>query len=88
MIVRSQEAPAKPKKLSFREQQEWDGIEAAITAAEEAVTAREADVATASTSGNHVALAAACKALEEAQSAVEKLYLRWQELEAKRSGTG
>ena len=79
-------AAAKPKKLSFHEQREWEGIEAAITVAEEAVTAREAEVTAAST-GNHVALAAACKALEEAHAAVEKLYARWQELEAKRSGT-
>ncbi len=76
----------KPKKLSFHEQKEFDGIETAITAAEEAVTARETEVAAASTSGNHVSLATACKALEEAQSTVEKLYTRWQELEAKRSG--
>jgi ATP-binding cassette subfamily F protein uup len=31
-----------------------------------------------------VALADACRALEEAQRAVELLYGRWQELEAKR----
>ncbi|HEY1188299.1 MAG TPA: ABC-F family ATP-binding cassette domain-containing protein [Gemmata sp.] len=79
-------APAKPKKLSFKEQQEFDGIEAAILAAEEAVAKREAEVNTAS-AGNHLALTAACKALEEAQAAVEKLFTRWQELEAKRSGT-
>jgi ATP-binding cassette subfamily F protein uup len=80
-------APApKPKKLSFHEQKEWDGIEAAISAAEAVVTTREAEVATASISGNHVALATACKALEEAQTMVEKLYARWQELEAKRGG--
>ena len=76
---------AKPKKLSFREQKELEGIEAAITVAEEAVAAREADVAAASTGGNHVALAAACQALEAAQAAVEGLYARWQELEAKRA---
>jgi ATP-binding cassette subfamily F protein uup len=78
---------AKPKKLSFREQKELDGIEAAITAAEEVVTLREADVAAASTGANHVALAAACEALEGAQGVVEKLYARWQELDAKRSGS-
>lgn len=77
----------KPKKLSFHEQKEWDGIEAAITAAEETVATRETEVAAASTGGNHVALTAACKALEEAQAAVEKLYARWQELETKRTGT-
>jgi ATP-binding cassette subfamily F protein uup len=76
----------KPKKLSFHEQKEWEGIEAAITAAEETLSARERDVETASTSGDHVALTGACKALEEAQAAVEKLYARWQELEAKRGG--
>jgi ABC transport system ATP-binding/permease protein len=76
----------KPKKLSFREQQEWEGIEAAILAAEEAAAACEAEVTRAS-AGDHVALAAACRALEEAQASVEKLYDRWQELEAKRSGT-
>jgi ATP-binding cassette subfamily F protein uup len=76
--------PAPPrKKLSFREQQEWDGIEAAITAAEEAVSERQAAVERAATAG-HAALAAACRDLEAAQHAVERLYARWQELEAKR----
>ncbi|HEX5271757.1 MAG TPA: ABC-F family ATP-binding cassette domain-containing protein [Gemmataceae bacterium] len=77
-------APApKPRKLSFREQQEWDGMEAAILAAEEAVAAREADVDAASAAG-HVVLAEACRALEVAQRKVEQLYARWQELEARR----
>ncbi len=79
-------AASKPKKLSFREQKEWEGIEAAVTSAEETLSARERDVETTSTGGDHVALTGACKALEEAQAAVEKLYARWQELEAKRGG--
>ncbi len=77
---------AKPKKLSFKEQQEWEGIETAILAAEEVVAVREAEVNSATT-GNHQALTVACKSLEEAQAAVEKLYTRWQELESKRSET-
>jgi ATP-binding cassette subfamily F protein uup len=77
-------APAPPKKkLSFREQQEWDGMEAAITAAEAAAAARQAAVERAATTG-HAALAAACRELEESQREVERLYARWQELEAKR----
>jgi len=80
-------AAAKPKKLSFREQQEWDGMEAAILTAEELVATREAEVQNAA-SGDHTVLAAACRALEEAQAAVEKLYARWSELETKRSGSG
>ncbi len=87
-------APAKPaaprprpaartRKLSYREQQEWDGMEAAITAAEHAVAERQAEVERAATAG-HATLADACRALEEAQRAVDRLYERWQELEAKR----
>jgi ATP-binding cassette subfamily F protein uup len=78
-------APATPmpRKLSYREQQEWEGMEAAILAAEEAVHARTAEVERAATS-SHVALADACLALEDAQRTVERLYARWQELESKR----
>ena len=60
-------------------------MEAAILAAEEAVAARQAEVERAATAG-HVALADACRALEEAQRAVERLYARWQELEGKAGG--
>ncbi len=73
----------KPKKLSYREQQEWEQMEAAIHAAEDVVTQCHAEVERASTAG-HVALTDACRALEESQRAVERLYARWQELEAKR----
>jgi ATP-binding cassette subfamily F protein uup len=77
---------AKAKKLSFREQQEWDGMEAAILAAEGLVADRQAAVAEVAGAG-HVALADACRALEDAQRAVERLYARWQELEGKRGPT-
>jgi ATP-binding cassette subfamily F protein uup len=78
--------PARPKsrKLNYREQQELEGMEAAILAAEEAVGKCEAEVERNATAG-HVALAEACRALEEAQQTVERLYNRWQELEARRS---
>lgn len=58
-------------------------MEAAINAAEQAVADRQAEVERAATAG-HAALAEACRALDEAQRAVERLYGRWQELEAKR----
>jgi ATP-binding cassette subfamily F protein uup len=54
-----------------------------INAAEQAVADRQAEVDRAATAG-HAALAGACRALDEAQRAVEQLYGRWQELEAKR----
>ncbi len=78
--------PARPPKLSYREQQELDQMESAILAAEEEVSNREAEVERSATAG-HVALAEACRALEEAQRTVERLYTRWQELEARRNPT-
>ncbi len=60
-------------------------MEAAILAAEEAVTQREAEVERAAMA-DHTLLAEACRALEEAQKAVERLYARWQELENRRGG--
>lgn len=72
-------------KLTYREQQELNGIEAAILAAETELTACQAEVERSASLG-HVALADACRALEEAQHAVERLHGRWQELEDKRGG--
>jgi ABC transport system ATP-binding/permease protein len=74
---------SKARKLSYREQQEWEGMESAILEAEEAVAVRQAEVDRTAPAG-HLALAEACRALEEAQRAVEQLYARWQELEARR----
>ena len=69
------------RKLTFREKQEWEGMEAAIGAAEAELANRQAAVERAATAG-HLALAEACQALEDAQRAVEQLYNRWQELES------
>ncbi|MGL6097918.1 MAG: ABC-F family ATP-binding cassette domain-containing protein [Fimbriiglobus sp.] len=74
---------AKVKKLNYRDQQEWDRMEATILAAEQTVEARQRDVEAAATARRDV-LTAACKSLESAQRAVEKLYARWQELDARR----
>jgi ATP-binding cassette subfamily F protein uup len=75
-------APPKPRKLSNREQQELDGMEAAILAAEQEVARREAAVAEAAAS--HSALSEACRAFAEAQQTVERLYARWHDLEERR----
>jgi ATP-binding cassette subfamily F protein uup len=76
-------APAKPRKLTWKEQQEWEGMEAAILAAEALVAERQAETERAAT-GSHAVLAEACRVLAEAQREVERLYARWQELEARR----
>src|SRR5262249_9453151 len=66
---------AKTKKLSFKEQQELDGIEAKILAAEEVVTAKQAAVERAA-NANHTALSNACNELHAAEREVEQLYAR------------
>jgi ATP-binding cassette subfamily F protein uup len=79
---RAAPAEARPRKLSYREQQELAQMEATILAAEQTLAERQAEVERAASAG-HVALADACRALEAAQQAVEGLYARWQELEAR-----
>ena len=60
-------------------------MEAAILVAEAALTNGHAEVEMAATAG-HAALTAACRAVEDAQRTVERLYARWAELEEKRGG--
>jgi ABC transport system ATP-binding/permease protein len=74
----------KPRRFSYRDQQEWEQIEDHILRAEGLVGECHIEVERAAAAG-HVALAEACRALQNAQQAVERLYARWQELDAKRS---
>ena len=79
------EARRKPKKLSFNEQKEYDGMEAAIAKAEGEVKACEAAVNDPAVATDHVELTKRCETLATAQRRVEQLYARWQELEDKRA---
>jgi ABC transport system ATP-binding/permease protein len=81
---RPKAAAPRPTKLSYRERLELDSIEAAILEAENAVAACQGEVEQSASKG-HIALADACRALEEAQHVVERLHTRWQELEDKRN---
>ncbi len=77
------ERTRKPGKLTFKEQRELEGIEPAILAAEErksAIEAALADPATYQRAGDTVA--ALRIELEQVSAEVERLYGRWQELEA------
>jgi ATP-binding cassette subfamily F protein uup len=78
------EAAGPRRKLSFKEQRELDSMETAIESAERAHATAEARVADPAVAADHVRMAAACAELERAQSAVQALYARWQELESKR----
>jgi ABC transport system ATP-binding/permease protein len=80
--------PRKPGKLSFKEQREFEGMEAAILSAEERKAELEAalsDPATYQRDGAGVARL--WDELEVAAAEVERLYARWQELEAIRGGS-
>jgi ATP-binding cassette subfamily F protein uup len=75
---------AAKKKLTYNEQREFDGMEAAIAVAEKKATELEAKLNDPKLLGDHAAYAKACDASAAAQTEVTRLYARWEELEAKR----
>lgn len=77
---------SKSKKLSFRDQQEYDTIEKQVLAAEAALEQCRAKTENPKIASNHVQLQEAYDALKTAEQEVERLYTRWAELEAKQQG--
>jgi len=71
------------RKLGYREQREWDDMEARILGAEEALEACRQAAADPRVAADHQALAARIAALSAAQAEVDRLYTRWAELEAR-----
>jgi ATP-binding cassette subfamily F protein uup len=78
-------APTQPqrKKLSYNDQREYDGIEAAIAKAEDAAAKADEHMNDPALQSNHVAFRKACDASAAAHVEVARLYARWEELEAK-----
>lgn len=76
-------APTQRKKLSYKDQREYDGIEAAIAAAEAVASKADEHMNDPSLQSNHVAFRKACDASAAAHTEVARLYARWEELEAK-----
>ncbi|MFT3683578.1 MAG: ABC-F family ATP-binding cassette domain-containing protein [Phycisphaerales bacterium] len=78
-------APAvKPKKLSFKEQQELAGMELAILEAESAVQKAAAQMGDPGVMADRKKFSDVCKAHAQAQEKAAQLYERWQELEARK----
>ena len=77
----------KPRKLSYKDQRELDGIEALVLESEALVAQFEADTKDPAVMADHVRLAAAFAKLDEAQREVQRLYNRWQQLESMRQKT-
>ena len=73
------------KKLSYLEAREFSTIEERVEAAEEVLQARREAVEDPEVATDAIRLQAALAALDEAQDAVDALYSRWAELEAKRA---
>jgi ABC transport system ATP-binding/permease protein len=75
--------PAGPRKLTFKEARELEGIEDAITAAEERVQKLEAELSDPAVFKDRGAeVAGLVAALDAARADVERLFARWQELDA------
>jgi ATP-binding cassette subfamily F protein uup len=78
------QAPQKStkKRLSFKEQREWDAMEATIHEAEATVERLSAESQASEVLKSPGKLRAVMASLHEAQEEVERLYARWSELEA------
>lgn len=79
----SDAADAKRRKFSYKEQREWDTMEANIMAAEEAAEKAQARTIDPKLQADHVKLTEAFEALGKAHEKVAAFYARWEELEGK-----
>jgi ATP-binding cassette subfamily F protein uup len=71
------------KKLSYKEQREWDAMESNIMEAEKALSLAQTNAQHPTISANSVKLQEAFRTVETAQASVDRLYARWAELESK-----
>ncbi|MBM4127884.1 MAG: ABC-F family ATP-binding cassette domain-containing protein [Nitrospira sp.] len=88
LIAKESASPAgssKRKGLSYKEQREWDQIEAKILEAEETVAAYQIAVNDPTIVSSAELLQERYAALHAAQADVERLYARWAELDQKRA---
>jgi len=76
---------SRAKRLGYLEQREWDGMERAILDAEMAVEACRRAAEDPAVASDPAALQDRYAALDIARTAVEHLYARWAELEAKQA---
>lgn len=84
--IRAPSARPKSKKLSFRDQQEYDTIEKCVLDAEAALEQCRVQTENPKIASDHLQLQDAYEALKAAEQEVERLYTRWAELEAKQQG--
>ena len=87
-LIQKPSAPStKPRKLSFKEQREWEGMEAAILAAETRVQEIETTLNDPQFHATRSREAAGLIAeLDTAKTDVTRLYERWEELSSRQGG--
>jgi ATP-binding cassette subfamily F protein uup len=73
----------KPKKLSYKEAREYEAMEARILEAEGELERAQALMQGPTVTSDPIRLKAAYEEMQQAQAAVDALYSRWAELEAK-----
>jgi ATP-binding cassette subfamily F protein uup len=71
------------RRLSYMEQREWEQIESKIVEAEDVLHAAQREMDDPKVLADRNKLDAVCRRVEAAQVNVQKLYARWEELEAK-----
>jgi ATP-binding cassette subfamily F protein uup len=76
-------AAPRTRRLGYLEQRELDGMEGKILAAEERVSEAQASMEQPSVVANANSLEEHCRALDDAQKEVDRLYERWAELDEK-----
>jgi ATP-binding cassette subfamily F protein uup len=74
------ETPGAKKKLSYKDQREWDALEEKIAAGEARSAAADLAVASPAIAIDAVALQAALAEQDDAQAALAELYVRWEAL--------
>jgi ATP-binding cassette subfamily F protein uup len=75
-------ATSKRKKLSYKDQRDWDTLEARILEAETKLATLEAECASPKTASNGPRLIELNNAMSETRAVIDQLYARWAELEA------
>lgn len=78
-----QETRSGIRRLTYKEQREWEQMEDRITAAEQQVADLHQQMEDPQVLADHVRLAGVCREMETAQHQVRELWTRWEELQAK-----
>ena len=78
---KAEPAPGEKKKLSYKEQPDWDALETRILEAEEKLASFEAEAARPEVASNAARVLELHTAAEQARAEIDALYARWAELE-------